>query len=252
MRNLGSSERQYAEFYQLYTRDFRQDIVIYREFARKFKGPVLEIGCRTGRVGSALASAGHDVVGIDTSRPMLEVATRQLRAWPDRARVADYDLRAQPMPERFPLVLVPLFSFNDRIDVEEQRLFLRHARRSMSEPGVLILDLFCPLSMVRPDEAQDWRRIERVSDGRVIEVRDRRQMLTPLLERRTQVFRVEGGGSGEHVTHRRYISPQQASSLLEEAGYETVRWVQAYDLSTARAVAADDRPSGPFLVIGEL
>ncbi len=252
MRNLASSERHYAEFYRLYTRDFRQDIVIYREFAAKFKGPVLEIGCRAGRVSGALAEAGYDVVGIDTSRPMLETAARQLRAWPDRARVADFDLRGQPMPQRFPVVLVPLFSFNDLIDVEEQRLFLRHARRSMCEPGVLILDLFCPLSMARPDEAQDWRRIERVAEGHAIEVRDRREMLTPLLERRTQVFRIEGGVSGEHVMHRRYITPQHAANLLEEAGYGSVRWVQDYDLTTARTVEADDRPSGPFLMIGEL
>ena len=94
--------------------------------------------------------------------------------------------------------------------------------------------------------------LERVAEGHAIEVRDRREMLTPLLERRTQVFRIEGGVSGEHVMHRRYITPQHAANLLEEAGYGSVRWVQDYDLTTARTVEADDRPSGPFLMIGEL
>jgi hypothetical protein len=77
-------------------------------------------------------------------------------------------------------------------------------------------------------------------------------MLNPLLERRTQRWRIDGGPERETVTHRRYVSPQQATQLLEEAGFENPSWAQGYDLSSCRAARPDDRPSGPFLILADV
>ncbi len=252
MRDPKSIEARYAEFYRLYTQSFRRDLRIYLELAAKYQGPVLEVGCRTGRVSRMLGKAGYEVTGVDTARAMLELAVEDVRPWSDRVRIADFDLRAQPLAERFPVALVTLFSFNDLIDVEEQRLFLRHVVGSIASSGVLALDLFCPISLVRPEDADRWRVIEREADGCQIVVRDRREMLTPLLERRTQSFKVDNGPCGEYTSHRRYIPPQQANSLLVEAGFENVRCVEGYDLQNARPIEEDTRPRGPFLIIGEL
>ncbi len=249
-RNLDG--RRYAEFYRLWVAGFSQDVPIYLDLAAKYHGPVLEVGCRTGRVAGHLAAAGHEVLAIDVSRRMLELAVDHLRPWSDHVRVADFDLRRQPTARSHAVALVTLFAFNDLIDVEEHRLFLRHLRRSLASPAVAALDLFCPLSLVRPDQAQESREIERVCGGRRLRVCDRREMLTPLLERRIRSFSVEGGPQGEHVTHRRYITPNQAGALLHEAGFENVRWVQGFDLSSASPIESGARATSPFLVIGEI
>lgn len=252
MQELNSIHRRFAEFYRLYVQDFRRDIPLYLELAAKHGGPVLEVGCRTGRVAAHLGAAGWEVLGVDRVRPMLEVAVDQLRPWRDRVRVADFDLRRNPLPERFPVAFVTLFSFNDLIDVEEQRLFLRHLRQSMTSPGVVVLDLFCPLALVRPAEEAHWRELVRISSGRQITVRDKREMLTPLLERRVQDFRVEGGPEGVFTSHRRYLPPLQGAKLLGEAGFGRVNLVQNYDLSTAQSVGPQARPGGPFILLAEL
>ncbi len=252
MRNRDLIERQYAEFYNLYVSDFRQDVAVYLDLAAKHPDPVLEVGCGTGRVMARLAKAGYRVHGIDTSRPMLEIARRKLEPYQDRAGIADFDLRHQPLYDGFNTVLVSLYAFNALIDVEEQRLFLRHLRRSVKSPGVLALDLFCPLYMVQPELAGEWRTIERTVDDRLLRVRDRRDMLTPLLERRTQMFRVDDAPEAEMITHRRYMPPQQAGQLLLEAGFQDVRWIQGYDPSTAAPIASDARPGGPFMVVATL
>lgn len=251
MRDRNEVERRFAEFYELYVDDFRQDLPIYLELAGKHSGPVLEVGCKTGRVAEQLARAGHEVMAIDTGRPMLEHAIERLRPFLDRVRVADFDLRAQPLPERFPVALVTLFAYNGLIDVEEQRLFLRHLRQSMSRDGAVALDLFCPLALVRPEQAGEWRDLERVVGGSRLQVRDLREMLTPLLERRAQRFRIDDGPELEIVTHRRYLTPRHASLLLQEAGFDNIRWVRDYDLSTAEPVPEDAIPSGPFMMLGE-
>jgi SAM-dependent methyltransferase len=251
MQSRDLVEKQFAEFYDLYVADFHQDIPIYRDVAAKFSGPVLEAGCATGRVLARLAQAGFEVHGIDTSREMLDLAREKIRPFKDRARAFDHNLRSSALPTGFHSVLATLYSFNSLIDVEEQRLFLRHARQSLYSPGVIVIDCFYPRSLVRPETEGEWREIERDVGEQRIHVRDRRDMLTPLLERRTQVFRIDSGPEATVVTHRRYAPPGMIANLLEEAGFEGILWAQNYDLSTARAIEPDDRPGGPFLIIAE-
>jgi SAM-dependent methyltransferase len=251
MRDRNQSERLYAQFVDLYTSDFTSDLPIYRELVAKFPGPVLEAGCATGRVIARLARDGHQVYGIETSRPMIELARERLRPWRERARVSYHDLRSAPPATGFSTVLVTLYGFNSLIDVEEQRRFLRHARQSLGSPGVIAIDCFCPLAHVRAETEGQWREIEREVAGHRLHVRDRRQMLTPLLERRTQVFRVDGGKPSEAVAHRRYCPPSNVAALLEEAGFDEVVWVRGYDFGSAGPVEADARPDGPFLLIAE-
>jgi SAM-dependent methyltransferase len=251
MRDRELAERRIAEFNLLYTRDFDRDIAIYLDLAAKYEGPVLEVGCQTGRATARLAQAGHEVLAIDTNRAMLEVARARLEPWRHLARVQDFDLRHHALPERFHICLVPLYAFNTLIDVEEQRLFLRHLLQSMRSPGIVAFDLFCPLSFVRPEENGTWRLIEREVEGTHLVVRDQREMLTPLLERRIQAFRMDGGAEHVAESHRRYLPPQSAASLLQESGFEQVRWIQGYDVSTIGPVG-EGRPGGPFMLIAEL
>jgi SAM-dependent methyltransferase len=244
--------RHRARFLDLYVTGFTADLPIYLDLAAKYSGPVLEVGCGTGRVAEQLARAGHSVVALETSRASLAVARQRCRPYADRVRLQDHDLRHHPLPERFHAVFVTLYAFNAMLDLEEERLFLRHTRQSMRDPGIIVLDCFCPLSLVAPDQVGRWRLIERTSRGHRLEVRDRREMLNPLLEQRTQMFRIDGGLEEEKVTHRRYVSPSQLAELLAEAGFENIRWIQDYDLGTARQVQPDERPSGPFRILAEL
>ena len=49
----------------------RQDVAFFVEMAREAAGPVLEIGCGTGRVLIPTARGGADIVGLDPSSKML-------------------------------------------------------------------------------------------------------------------------------------------------------------------------------------
>lgn len=252
MRERNRIEQQFAEFWDLFVSDFEQDLAVYLDLVAKYPSPVLEVGCGTGRVVERLARAGHEVHGIDTARPMLEIARRRLQPWRDHARVSDLDLRHRTPFERYHVVLATLYAFNGLIDIEEQRLFLRNAMRAMRSPAILVMDLFCPLALVRPDQVGEPREIERICQERLLRLVDRREMLTPLLERRTLGFQIDEQPRCELVTHRRYVPPTQAAQLLSEAGFEDVRWIQGYDSSTAGPVESTARPEGPFLILGEL
>jgi SAM-dependent methyltransferase len=57
----------------------RRDVPFWRRIALEADGPVLELGCGTGRISLPLVRAGVNLVGVDRSAPMLERATRRAR-----------------------------------------------------------------------------------------------------------------------------------------------------------------------------
>ena len=58
----------------------RRDVPFWRNVARQTRGPVLELGCGTGRISLPLSREGVSVVGIDRSAPMLERAAKRFAA----------------------------------------------------------------------------------------------------------------------------------------------------------------------------
>ena len=71
---------EYAPFYDWENAQTlgRRDVPFWRRVAIGAGGPVLELGCGTGRVSLPLARAGVDLVGVDRSAPMLARARKQI------------------------------------------------------------------------------------------------------------------------------------------------------------------------------
>ncbi len=73
---MPSGERLLAETYDEANATVRNpsgDRAFYATLADEVGGPVLEIGCGTGRVLAPIAAAGHEVLGVDPSPEMLAV-----------------------------------------------------------------------------------------------------------------------------------------------------------------------------------
>src|SRR6266508_5773586 len=64
----------------------RQDIAFYVQEAAAVRGPVLELGCGTGRILLPMARAGCTGVGLDNSRPMLARCRAKIAAEPAPVR----------------------------------------------------------------------------------------------------------------------------------------------------------------------
>ena len=81
----------------------RKDVRFWQDFARREGGPVLELGCGTGRVTIPVARTGVPVVGIDRSEPMLAYARRRARRLPAALRpdLVRADIRSLPFEDRF-------------------------------------------------------------------------------------------------------------------------------------------------------
>jgi len=79
----------------------RRDVAFWRNLARQADGPVLELGCGTGRVSLPVARAGVPLVGIDRSEAMLARARTRVRRsrLGGALRLVRGDIRALPFPD---------------------------------------------------------------------------------------------------------------------------------------------------------
>ena len=116
--------------------------------AWQIKGPVLELGCGTGRVAEPLARAGFRVTGLDTSDRMLRIARRnRAKLPPDVAARLDYtkrDATAFRFPEPFAAILSTFSLHALLLEPAARAACLDCCRRHLTPDGVLVLDVFVP------------------------------------------------------------------------------------------------------------
>lgn len=135
-----------ARFYDLLYAERGDDLHMYRDFALLAHGPILELGCGTGRVLIPLALDGHQVTGLELSEAMLDVAQAKVEAaqMGDRVTLIAGDMRDFDIPARFALAFIPINTFMHCYDTGQQLACLRCIRRHLRPGGQLIVDVYHP------------------------------------------------------------------------------------------------------------
>src|SRR5262245_53619005 len=72
------------------------------DLAREYSGPVLELGCGTGRIAIPLAQNGVNITGLDVMRGMLALAKRKAAELP--IEWVEADARTFRLGKRFRLI----------------------------------------------------------------------------------------------------------------------------------------------------
>jgi SAM-dependent methyltransferase len=124
------------------------DAPFYVDLAKENGGPVLEIGCGTGRVLLPTAREGIEIHGVDNSGPMLEHLKENLAREEAvvRSRVTLHagDMRDFRLDRKFPLVTIPFRPMQHMHTVEDQLHALLSAAAHVAEGGILAFDVFYP------------------------------------------------------------------------------------------------------------
>jgi ubiquinone/menaquinone biosynthesis C-methylase UbiE len=123
------------------------DIPFYVEEALAAGGPVLELGCGTGRVTIPIAAAGVDITGVESSTAMLDIARRKAAALSEgsRPRLVEGDMRELSLGgQQFHLIIIPFRGFLALMTVEDQMSALSSISSHLAPGGKLIFDVFVP------------------------------------------------------------------------------------------------------------
>ena len=140
---------EYAPFYDWENAQTlgRRDVPFWRRVTAQADGPVLELGCGTGRVSLPLARAGVSVVGVDRSAPMLDRARRRItkastRQFATALRLVRGDIRALPFGAgAFPMVLAPYGILQSLIRPRDLTATLQSVARVLAVGGTFGIDL---------------------------------------------------------------------------------------------------------------
>jgi SAM-dependent methyltransferase len=141
----------YARFYDWENAQTmgRRDVRFWQRLAAKTAGPVLELGCGTGRVTIPVARAGAHVVGLDRSASMLARArARVRRASVDGSlQLVRGDVRFLPFPAAtFGLVAAPYGILQSLLDDATLDAALASSHRVLRRGGTLGIDLVSDLT----------------------------------------------------------------------------------------------------------
>lgn len=125
-----------------------EDIGFYTSLAGEAGGPVLEMGCGSGRNLLPIARSGIAVHGIDSSPAMLRALEDKLRLEPPdvrrRVRLTQGDIRSARLDGRYALVAAPFRVAQHLLHLDDRRAWLRNVARHLGPGGLLGFDVLRP------------------------------------------------------------------------------------------------------------
>lgn len=138
MRTLPDSYAQIASLYDVIMGD-RVDIPYVEELIRRSHpdaATLLELACGSGTALMSL-SRYYDVVGIDISLPMLELAEQSML----HAEFHQADMTSFKLERRFDVIICIFDSINHLSNFSDWKKTFRRAKAHLNEGGVFIFDI---------------------------------------------------------------------------------------------------------------
>ncbi len=137
-----------TELYEQQYLSYREDLHFYRRMAQTLGGPLLELGCGTGRLTLPLARAGNEIVGLELSPKMLQKAQEKAR----EKAVAEGlnlelilgDMRTFALERRFKTVLIPFNALMHLYTLGDQAAALGRVHHHLEPNGNLLFDVYVP------------------------------------------------------------------------------------------------------------
>jgi ubiquinone/menaquinone biosynthesis C-methylase UbiE len=206
------------------------DIAFIARLAQETGDPLLELACGTGRVTIPLAQAGFDIVGLDRSSAMLDVArakaARLGATERERVRFVEADMTQFDLPDRFGMVFAVFRGFMLLVDVDAQLAALAAARRHLRPGGILVIDLFDPrLESLPPGTVMPPRLMTgTLPSGSAVEAGPLERTTDPVRQVLVEPWRfVERDASG--------------TTVREELEVLTMRWTYRYEMRHLLTIA---------------
>jgi len=212
----------------------QNDAAFYLEEAKSTGGPVLELGCGTGRLAVPLLETGLEIHGLDASAAMLEVAKHKRSQLPSetakRLHLHLGDMAQFDLKQKFALIYIAFRSFQILLTPEIQRQCLLCIRDHLAPNGKVIINLFDPrYDMILPGRQESTlpprELVHPISNNRIV-VETLERVVDPLSQTFQERWRfTETNSTGETVRQEvehlqlRWTFRYEMRHLVESCGF---------------------------------
>ncbi|MGK5509167.1 class I SAM-dependent methyltransferase [Brevibacillus formosus] len=215
-----------------FERSFREDyVLVYRhrddsaadgEIANllerlpvKDTGRVLDLCCGSGRHSRALARRGYEVVGVDLSPVLLQLAEEQ-NTYPQLS-FARCDMRDIPFHEEFDIVVNLFTSFGYFSTDEENANVIRNMAQALKTKGEVVIDFLNAAYVIDNLVPQSTKEVS----GMLI--KEERWIQDGFVKKRILISDESSNEPREYMEQVRLFSAQQMIAMLTEAGFEKIQ-----------------------------
>ena len=215
----------------------RRDVRFWEGLAKRVQGPVLELGCGTGRLALPVGRVAERLVGIDRSTPMLVKARGRVRRarLTSRVHLVRGDIRHLPFPRPSPfrLVMAPYGMLQSLLREPDLTATL-DAVASVLRPGAvfgvdLVADLPAWQEYRRETRLTGWRPGRKAHVTLIESVRQDRARGLTIFEQEYIERRGRAKSSRTFDLAFRTVTVPQMSKRLEKAGFRITAVLGDYD-----------------------
>ncbi|MFY0543518.1 class I SAM-dependent methyltransferase [Brevibacillus sp. H7] len=189
----------------------------------KRTGRVLDLCCGSGRHSRALARRGYEVVGVDLSSVLLELAEEQ-NTFPN-LRYYRYDMREIPFENEFDIVVNLFTSFGYFSTDAENAKVIANMAKALKQGGEVVIDYLNPAYVKANLVSHSTKEVS----GLYIE--EERWLEDGFVKKRIMVRDAESQEPRTYVEQVRLFEAETMSEMLKQAGFGRLQVFGDYDFN---------------------
>lgn len=146
------------------------DYPFYRWLVDNGSGPVLDIGCGTGRILLPMTKDGIAIDGLEVSPEMAAICRDKIQEIGSESNVYEFDMRSFSIDRKYGMILIPGFTIQ-LLSEEDALKSLKCCREHLLKGGQLVVSSFVPWEMIDDGrEESEWyeRKSFQSDDGLVL------------------------------------------------------------------------------------
>ncbi|MBI2043103.1 methyltransferase domain-containing protein [Candidatus Pacearchaeota archaeon] len=229
-------DEKYAKYYDRFNegKDYVKEVEFVSEVLKKFganERKILDLGCGTGLHEKEFSRRGYDMMGLDLSGEMIEIASERN----PKCKFVVGDMSDFCLNEKFDAIISMFSAMGYLTENQQIEGFFNSVKKHLKENGLLVLDVWNGLGVMNE------LPISREKSAKIGNLKIVRRSF-PDLDSKNHINKVRFNVKifdGEKLieeydeNHKvRFFFPQELKKYLEDAGFELLHLCPSYDLNS--------------------